>query len=233
MEIDAPPVALGPFRCLPTDATVVVVEDILRHRRHHPRAAKPLRDKPRDGQRQIADDLRIGAEPRAARQEPVRRIDGEGLRLGPRRLLVGVARHDGPDQPLLAPALRGKIDREPVEEITLERHGAAQAEIIGHLPEPLPKDRLPDPIHRDPRGQRRIGRHQPHGKPESVGRRPRGKWMERGGHVRGNGLHRLHPVAPVESPRGPSMRLIALGQMENGRRGLRPVSPHRGDRIIV
>jgi hypothetical protein len=122
------------------------LEEELRSRRHHRRAAEIELEETAHGQLDVADDLALDAEARTAGEEAVARITGEQFRRDAAVLTVGARGEDEPVEMPQAPAVLHEIDGEPVEQFGMARSLALGAELLGSGDESGAEVGLPDAV---------------------------------------------------------------------------------------
>jgi len=178
-----------------------------------------------DRERGITHDLRVSAETGPACEEPVGRVALDQGRRRDRRLLVGAAGDDGPEQVFVAPAILHEVDREPVEQVAVFRYGRARAEVLGGVDETNPEHGLPDAVDGDARGERRLRRDDPAGELQTVAGRAFRPRVERRGHMGRDLVLRFIPAAAIEQFRRPGLNPAALREVKDGGAGDRKSLP--------
>jgi hypothetical protein len=189
---------------------------------------------PRGRQRHVAHDFRLGAEPRAARQQPVVRVPLQKLRRGLGGLSVGGGRDDRAEQLLLAPAALHELDGEPVEQVGVARLRRADAEVLGRLDDPRAEQGLPGSVGCDAGRRGRSLVHEPLREREAVAPRPVlvGERVEELGDAGRHRARRLLPVAAVEDRRLLRVLRPALGEVEHRRHALGVLRPELVDLVV-
>ena len=153
-NVEAAAVAIGAGGYVPVgDFAVVVSEDVFGDWRENAGPAEGGREEAGDAERDVADDFGFGAETRTAGEELIPRIAFELGGGGAGGLLVGAAGNEGAHEVFLAPPVFHKIDGQPVEEVLVQGHRRARAEVLGRLDEARAEKRLPHAIHGDAGGE--------------------------------------------------------------------------------
>ena len=142
--------------------------DVGRLVRLRPRPAHLRRQRAARGQRVVAHHLRIHAETRPARQQPVLRILLDLFRRDVSRLPVRRRCHDEREKFLHIPARFAELHRQPVEQFLIRRTLALRAEILRRFHQPGAENFLPETIHRHARRERIFRRDEPAREAEPV-----------------------------------------------------------------
>ena len=132
----------------------------------------------------------------------------------------------------MAPAVLHEIHRQPVEQLAVRRLGRARAEVLRRLDNADAEHRLPQPVHRHARGERRAFIREPLRERETRGRRILGQRMQRRGHVRQHGFPALVPRAAVQAVRLARIFATPFGEMQNGGHRFGIILPELPDRVV-
>ena len=136
--------------------------------RLHGRTAGSLHEQAREFERLVTDHLCRQPQPRGMRQQSVFGIALRSFSSQARRLAVGLARHDRPQQALHVPARAHELDRQPVEQRGMGGRLALGTEVVESFHEPRAKEHLPVAVHGHAGRKRVPGRDQPLGKCQAV-----------------------------------------------------------------
>ena len=133
-----------------------------------------------------------------------------------RILLIGRTANDRLNQLFLTPPLFHQVDGEPIKQFAILGSHCSGTKVFGRLDQPLSKDRLPDPIHRNPRRKRRTFVRQPLCKLQSpcriCGRR---QGMKGCRNMRMHHLLRTIPTPPFQQMSWTNFVTTSLGQMQH------------------
>ena len=177
--------------------------------RTHAGAADFVGEQSTDEERVVADEFALNAKARTAGVEEILGITFEQWRRDARALAIGRAGDELLERAFHVPAGLHEIDGEPVEHFLMRGQVALRAEILGRAHESLAEANLPEAIHRDARGERMLGLHEPLREAEAIGGCARGQRPQRDGHGgRDDGvLERLIVLAALEHEGRAHLRL--------------------------